>query len=56
MLRDESGDESWFTSVSEIKLLLTEFVSSQQFKTFSEIFESEVSLVKYLKLISVFLN
>ena len=56
MLWDGSGEGSRFTSVSEIKLLLTEFVSSKQFKTFPEIFESEVSLVKYFKLISVCLH
>ena len=51
----ESGDESRFTSVSEKKLLVTWLIGSKTYAVSSEVFESELTGLHLLKLISVLL-
>ena len=53
LLSVESGDETGITSVSEKKWLLTGFNGSLRITVSSEVFDSGVSIVKYLKLISI---
>ena len=55
LLSDETGDESRITPLSEKNLLVTGFFGSIQYTVFSEEFESQLSIVKYFKLISVLL-
>ena len=50
---DESVDEYRITSVSKKKLLVTGFFGFIQNTVSSDVFESEESIVKYLKMISV---
>ena len=53
VILDESGVESRIKTVSGIKLLVTGFFGSIQYTVSSQVFESEVSIVEYFKLISV---
>ena len=48
---EEPGDEAMITSVSEEELLVARFFGSIQYTVSSEVFEAEVSIVNYLKLI-----
>ena len=46
LFSDESGDESRLTSVSEKKSLVTGLIKSIQYTVSSEVFESELSILK----------
>ena len=52
-ISDESGDETKITSSSEKMLSVTGFFGSSQNKVSSEVSESELSIVKHIKVISV---
>ena len=52
LLAEEFGDESRFTSVSEMKFVFSGVFGSVQYTAPSELFELEVSTAKHFKLIS----